>query len=113
MLVVGGPDKTLEPPVRTMEPVGVVMTRDYHAGRGKTLRQHRTAVDANVSTGHVVILVRERPVDELRTETRHGNSHRAAGSKDARQFAHSGEIVGDVFENLRADHAIEGAVGEG
>src|ERR1019366_5716195 len=66
----------------------------------------------NVSAGHVVILIRERPVNQLRAEARDGDGHRAAGAKDARQLSHHRDVVGNVLEYFRTDHPIERSAGE-
>ena len=75
--------------------------------------QRRSPVDAHVSAGRVVVLVRQGPVDDLGPATRHRHRHGPAGAEDAGQLAHGGGVVGNVLEHLGRDHAIEGSVGEG
>ncbi len=95
-----------------MQPVGVVVPgNDEPVERSRSI-EDRATVDADVAARHVVVLVRERPVDELGSEARHGHRHRPARAKNAGELAHRAHVVGDVLEDLRTDHPVEGRVGE-
>ena len=64
-----------------------------------------------MAAGDLVVLPGQRPVDAFGTPTRHGDRHGAAAAKHPCQFGHSSDVVGDVLEDLRTDHAVEGLVG--
>ncbi len=66
-----------------------------------------------MAAGHVVVVVGEGPVDELRTTTGHGGGHRASRTQDPGQLAHGPLVVGDVLEDLGGDDPVEGSVREG
>src|SRR5664279_5055224 len=67
----------------------------------------------SVPTRHVVVLVGEGPVDELRPAAGDGDRHRSPRPEDAGQLGHGRLVLGNVLEDLGGDHPVEGTVGEG
>ena len=96
-----------------MQPVGVVVAGDPQSRRRQSPLEHRAAIDADVSAGHVVVRVRERPIDQFGPEPGHRDGHGAAGSQHPGELGHRADVVGDVLEHLGADDAVEDPVGEG
>ena len=76
--VVGRADEAPQPPVRRVEPVGVVMAGRLEPRVAQPALQRGTSVDADVAPGCVVVLVGQRPVDRLGPATRHRHRHGAA-----------------------------------
>ena len=96
-----------------MQPVGVVAPDRHQAGALQPADQLALAVDPHVTTGHVVVLVGQGPVDELGPAPGHGDRHRPAAAEHPGQLGHGRLVVGDVLEHLGGDDPVEGAVGEG
>ena len=108
-----GTDEAAQPPVRRVQAVGVVVPGRPESRRAEPALQRGTPVDAHVTSGGVVVLVGQRPVDGLGNAARHGHRHGAARAQHAGQLAHGRGVVGDVLEHLRCDHPVEGPVREG
>ncbi len=111
--VVGRSHQAAEPPVGGVEAVGVVAAGGPQSGGLQAAHQLALPVDADVAAGNVVVLVGERPVDELRSAPGHGHGHRPTGSEHPGQLGHGLLVVGDVLQHLGGDDPVERAVLEG
>src|SRR5438105_3691676 len=102
-LVPAHPDCALQPPVRSVEGVGVVGPADGETGAGQPLPHLAGPVDADVAPFVAVVLLGEGPADALGEPAGDGDGHGAAGAQDAGQLGHDGAVVGDVLENFGGD----------
>jgi hypothetical protein len=63
MLVVADPNEALEPPVGSMQSVGVMAVIKAHARRLQSADQSASAINPDVASGRGVIVVRKGPAD--------------------------------------------------
>ena len=83
------------------------------AGTFEPVDQLALSVDPHMAAGHVVVLVGQGPVDELRSAPGDGDRHRSPRTQHPGQLGHGRLVLGDVLEHFGGDHPIEGAVGKG
>ena len=113
VVVVVHADRALDPPVRRVQGVGVVLAvvdQPRALGLGDQLR---VGVDADVAAGGVVVVAGELPADGLGEPSRHREGDGAAGPEHPHQLVEGLEVGGDVLEDLGGDDPVELAVGEG
>ena len=122
VVVVGDADRALDPPVRRVQAVGVVLALEDHrvarravvepAGLGDLVDQLVVGVDPDVAALGVVVVVGELPVDDLGQPARHRDRQRAAGAQHPDQLLDRVDVGVDVLEHLGRDDPVELAVGE-
>ena len=78
VLVVVHADRALEPPVRRVQPVRVVVPERGQPGPGQFGLQFDPRVDAHMPPGDLVILSGQRPADAFGQEARHRDRGQAA-----------------------------------
>jgi hypothetical protein len=78
----------------------VIMTRNSKAGTAKLGDQACSPIYPHMTTGRLVILVRDQPVHPLGTKSRYGHGHRSADTQDTTKLSNRYVIVTDVFEYL-------------
>ena len=112
VVVVADADRALDPPVRRVQAVGVVLAVELQAGVGQLADQLLVGVDPDVAARGVVVVVGELPADHLGQPARHRDGHRAAGAQHPDQLVDRLDVGGDVLEHLGGDDPVELAVGE-
>src|SRR5947209_791812 len=112
VLVIVHADRALEPPVRRVQPVRVVVPQRGQPGPGQLGFQLDPGVDAHVAAGRVVVLRGQRPADPLGQEGGHRDGGQPARPQHPGQLVHGPLVVQDVLEDLGRDHPVERAVTE-
>src|SRR5215470_8549336 len=102
----------LQPPVRRVQAVRVVVPADLEPGRAELGLQLRLGVDAHVAARRVVVVVRQPPADPLRQPGGHGHGEPPAGPQHPGNLGERAPVERNVFQHLRGDHPVEGAVAE-
>ncbi len=115
VIVVRGPDGTLQPPVGRVQGVRMVRATGLQPGITQAVPQGGLAVDPNVAAldERGVVLVGQEPADLLGEPRRHSGRQRASRLEDAMQLGQGGGVVGHVLEHLGGDDVVERVVGEG
>src|ERR1022692_943264 len=104
--------EALEPPIWAVKSVGVIRSDHSEAGCLESLEELAAPVDTNVASGDAVVVLGQRPVDELGPEAWDGHGHATARLENPRKLGHGGPIIDDVLEHLSGDHAVKAGVGE-
>ena len=103
-----------EEPVGRLERVAEASGVDVEAVRPEKARHLAATVDAHVLAGrHALDRRRARQTSHSDERVGDADGDGAAGPQDAGELGQEQRVVGDVLEDLRADDAVEGAVGEG
>src|SRR5882757_7467912 len=88
----------------------VVAVVEAHPAPGDLVVQLVGLVDPDVAALVGVVLVGQQPADLLGQPARHGDGKPSTGLEHPDQFVDRALVLGNVFEDLRGDHAVEGAV---
>src|SRR5215475_1743239 len=102
----------LQPPVRRVQAVRVVVPADLEPGRAQLGLQLGPGVDADVAARRVVVVVGQPPADPLRQPGGHGHREQPAGPQHPGDLGDRARVERNVFQHLRGDHPVEGTVAE-
>src|SRR5215470_10176774 len=102
----------LQPPVRRVQAVRVVVPADLEPSGAQLGLQFGPGVDAHVAAWRVVVVVGQPPADPLRQPGGHGHREQAAGPQHPGYLGERALVERNVLQHLRGDHPVEGPVAE-